>query len=84
MKARLISSAVLVAALSGCASLAEDIVDGLAEAAVGAVFAIALSPFDDDDKKHHTHNKRQRNVPVSYAPAPTYIPTKSHQKEGQQ
>lgn len=50
MKARLISSAVLVASLSGCASMAEGIAEGLAEAAVDAVFAAALSPFDGDNK----------------------------------
>ena len=84
MNARWILSAVVVASLSGCASLAEDIIDGLAEAAVESVFAIALSPFDDDDKKHHTHEKHKRVVEASYAPAPAPAPLKSREKGVQQ
>jgi hypothetical protein len=76
MKARLISSALLIASLSGCASLAEDLAEGLVEAAVEGAFAVALSPFGDDDKKQD-HNKHERDYSTaSFVATPAPIVTR--------
>jgi hypothetical protein len=66
---KLISSALLIASLSGCASLGEDLAEGLAEFAVEAVVAIALSPFadNDDTKKRDSHHRQQDHSKTSAA-----------------